>query len=229
MKIQNGVTLKPPSAEEATVQRDARLHEAAQMYEAHFLNEMVKAMRRTVDSDNGLIKRNFAEKIFSDQLDSQNVEKWVHRGGVGIADLIYDQIRERFGSGGTGGARIHGALPLAPRGGPVNLPAADAIKVKSIPAADAGAALEYRFEVPQATGAFDVLAPMGGRLAAAGPLSDGWQCVRLDHGPGLESEMTFPGRVAPIVVGQILASGQRLGEIESERPVLAWKLDGPKA
>ena len=70
MKIQNGVSLVPPSPAEAEAKRDLQLKNAAKMYENHFLNEMVKSMRKTVSQEDGLIKRNFAEQIFTEQLDN---------------------------------------------------------------------------------------------------------------------------------------------------------------
>ncbi len=50
---------------------DGKLRDAAKMYEQHFLNEMVKAMRATVHRDGGFIQPNMAENIFSEQLDQQ--------------------------------------------------------------------------------------------------------------------------------------------------------------
>src|SRR5262245_47892062 len=95
MKIQGSFPLRT-SPEQKLKEQDGQLREAAKMYENHFLNEMVKAMRSTVKHDDGLIKQNFGEKIFSEQLDQQYVDGWANKGGVGLADLIYNQLRERL-------------------------------------------------------------------------------------------------------------------------------------
>lgn len=72
---------------------ETRLREAAQMYEEQFLGEMVKAMRRTIP-ESDFMKPSSAEKIFREQLDQQYVEAWADKGGIGLADLIVDQIKE---------------------------------------------------------------------------------------------------------------------------------------
>ena len=57
---------------------------------------MVKAMRSTVHKDDGFLPTNMAENIFSEQLDQQYVEKWADKGGIGLADMIYNQMHERM-------------------------------------------------------------------------------------------------------------------------------------
>ncbi|NJL26086.1 MAG: hypothetical protein HC902_13580 [Calothrix sp. SM1_5_4] len=47
MKIQSGFSLQPPTAEARAEKQDQQLRDAAKMYETHFLNQMVKAMRLT--------------------------------------------------------------------------------------------------------------------------------------------------------------------------------------
>lgn len=78
--------------------KDPRLQEAAKMYEKQFLREMVKAMRATVP-ESDLVPANAGERVFRQQLDDQYAEKWGDQGGIGLADLIYDNISERYGLG----------------------------------------------------------------------------------------------------------------------------------
>ncbi|HMN67609.1 MAG TPA: rod-binding protein [Bdellovibrionales bacterium] len=219
MKIQNGISLTPLAPEAKAAQQDAQLKDAAKMYETYFLNQMVKAMRSTVDREEGLMKPNFAEKIFSEQLDNQYVDGWANKGGVGLADMIYGQISEKFK------AATKGALPIAPRKDGLNGGISDSIQMKAIPLGPE-AKLQYRFEVPQSSGGdFEALAPMPGKILESKPLSEGWNLVKLDHGQGVSSEMTFPGQAAPLNVGADIRTGQRLGLLDSARPVLAWKLE----
>jgi flagellar protein FlgJ len=228
MKIQNGFSLKPLTPEQKETAQDARLREAAKMYESHFLNEMVKAMRSTVHRDQGFLKPNMAEKIFSEQLDQQYVDGWSKRGGVGLADMIYDQIKEKYyNSVKRDFSHPRGALPIAPAREPHGLSSPDSIQMKMLtPPGDGGASAEYRFEVHDPSGAaFEARAPMAGTVTAAAALPEGWSRVALDHGGGLQSEMTFPGGLAPIDGGTAVAAGQKLGQLDSARPVLAWKLD----
>lgn len=82
--------LKSESAAQPRV-RDPRVMDAARMYEKYFLNQMVKAMRETV-SYSDLQKPTMGEEIYRDQLDDQYVNSWTESGGIGLADMIHDQL-----------------------------------------------------------------------------------------------------------------------------------------
>lgn len=224
VKIQNGISLTPPSPEAKAAQLDGQLRDASKMYETYFLNQMVKAMRSTTGGEEGVIKKNFAEQIFTEQLDQQYVDGWANKGGVGLADMIYSQISEKFQQGrGTGLSK--GVLPIAPQKNPVGAPSAESIQMKTIPAGPE-AKMHYRFEVPQSSGAgFEALSPMAGKVLDSKSMEDGWNMVRLDHGQGVVSELTFPGQRAQFDTGTEVQSSQKLGTLDPGRPVLAWKLD----
>lgn len=72
---------------------DSKLKQASQMYEKQFLQEMVKAMRSSV---NPSTPPTFAESIYRGELDEQYVDKWVDTGGVGFADLIYQDLVNKY-------------------------------------------------------------------------------------------------------------------------------------
>jgi flagellar protein FlgJ len=227
MKIQNGFSLKPLSAEEKASAQDKNLRDAAKMYENHFLNEMVKAMRTTIPrAEDGLMKPNMAEKIFTEQLDQQYVDNWSEKGGVGLADMIYNQIKEQyFNTTKKDFSHPGGALPISPKRDLHGVKPTDSIQMKMIPPTKTGA-LEYRFEVPDPSGApFEAQAPMAGKVVEAKSLGEQWSAVKLDHGRGLTSELTFPGQPVTLNAGDSIQAGQRLGVLDSRRPVLAWKLD----
>lgn len=227
MKIEsNFKPLQPLSAEAKAEKLDSNLREAAKMYEGYFLNEMVRAMRSTVKRDeNAPLKQNFAEKIFEGQLDQQYVDGWSKKGGVGLADMIHEQISEKYAQ--TQQKRSFfpkGPLPIAPKKEMQGIPS-DSIQMKSLPPGPQSK-LEYRFEVPNPSGGgFDVQAPAPGRVIENRSLAEGWNVVRLDHGQGMTSEMTFPGQQAEMSVNSDVQPGQKLGVLDPSRPVLAWKLD----
>lgn len=79
------------SQDSAPAPRDPRVMEAARMYENYFLNQMVRAMRSTV-SFSDMTKPSMAEGIFREKLDDEYVQQWSQRGGVGLADLIHDEL-----------------------------------------------------------------------------------------------------------------------------------------
>ena len=230
MKVQNGISLKPLTGEARVERQEQQLRDAAKMYENHFLGEMVKAMRTTVHHEDGLIKESYGEKIFAQQLDQKYVDGWADKGGVGLADLIYSQIKERYLGTAKKDFGHAGALPIAPAAhGPRDVTAPDAVKMKMIPTGGQTGAM-YRFEVPAADGgSFSAQAPLAGRVAQAERLGDNWNAVTLDHGRGLTSELTFPGDLTQIGTDQAVAAGQKLGSLDPKTPVVAWKLDWPKA
>ena len=86
MKIQKSIDIKQQVADP-----DQKIRDAAKMYEQYFLNEMMKSMRKTVDHSK-LNEPTMAQKIYSEQLDTQYVEKWSDSGGVGLADIIYNKL-----------------------------------------------------------------------------------------------------------------------------------------
>ena len=74
---------------------DDQLHKAAKMYEKQFLDEMMRAMRKTADPSS-ITKPSMAENIYTDDLHSQYTEKWVESGGNGLADVIYKELKEKI-------------------------------------------------------------------------------------------------------------------------------------
>jgi Rod binding domain-containing protein len=222
----NFKTLQPQSVEQKAAKVDGQLREAAKMYEGYFLNEMVRAMRSTIPRDeNSPMKQSFAEKIFEGQLDQQYVENWSNKGGIGLADMIHQQISDKYlATAAKKSFFPKGPLPIAPKKEMLQVPA-DSIQMKAIkPGPEAN--LEYRFEVPHPTGgAFEAQAPGKGTVSEARTIGEGWNLVKLDHGQGMSSEMTFPGKLAENVLNTEVEPGQKLGVLDSSRPVLAWKLD----
>lgn len=224
LKIDKSFSLTPMSAEAKAEKQDKQLRDAAKMYENHFLGEMVKAMKSTVGQEDGLIKRNSAEKIFQEQLDQQYVDGWSDKGGVGLADMIYSQIKEKyFGSapdGKAGGAlRLKGALPIGPGKEAKGMKPIDNIQMKMLPPS-AGNSLKYRFQ-----GGSEVMAPMAGKISALTDLGQGWNSIGLDHGGGMRSELTFPGQNTALALGSDVEPGQRLGVLDPSQRALAWNLD----
>lgn len=93
MKINRFYQANPPTAEQQKEIQEKQIREAAQSYEKYFLDQMVKAMRATVPKNEGLIQSNFAEDLYRENLDQEYVKNWTESGGVGLADLIYEQIQ----------------------------------------------------------------------------------------------------------------------------------------
>ncbi len=85
------MTATPSAEKPQPVVRDKRVLDAAKMYEKYFLGQMMKAMRSTV-AKSDLEKPSMGEGIYRDQLDDQYVDSWGERGGIGLADMIHDEL-----------------------------------------------------------------------------------------------------------------------------------------
>lgn len=87
-----------------------KVREVADLYEKFFIKELMRHMKSGLNEDGGIIKKNNAEKIFSEQLDEQYSEQWNKRGGFGLSDMIYDNITERYGAQAGGEAKSKDGL-----------------------------------------------------------------------------------------------------------------------
>ena len=71
---------------------DQKLKETTQEFASLLIHYMMKAMRATVPKD-GLLRAGQTEAIFADMLD-QEIAKAASQRGIGIADLLYQQLRD---------------------------------------------------------------------------------------------------------------------------------------
>ena len=70
-----------------------RLKKACQMFEAMFINELFKEMRKTVP-EGGLIKKQNSDKIYQSLLDQEYATKMAEAGGIGLGNILYGQLSE---------------------------------------------------------------------------------------------------------------------------------------
>ena len=90
-------------------QFDQKLRQAAEAYEKQFLDVMLKAMRKTVQHSE-FSEPNHAEKIFREQLDNEYTKSWSENGGLGLSQLIYEQVKAQISPPPVN--KTLGALPL---------------------------------------------------------------------------------------------------------------------
>ncbi len=83
---------------EAAIKRAAQSNDVTELkkvasdFEEIFLNMMLKAMRQTV-GDGGLIEKSNQAQIFESMLDEKFAEQLADAGGLGIGDLIVEQMK----------------------------------------------------------------------------------------------------------------------------------------
>ncbi len=74
---------------------DARLRETSNEFEAIFIQQMLKTMRKTsLESD--LIKKSEGEKIFRSMLDEQYAKLSAKSGSLGLGQMIYQQLKSNL-------------------------------------------------------------------------------------------------------------------------------------
>lgn len=205
-----------------TDQQDQKVREVAEMYEKHFLRELVKSMRSTV-GDGGLIQKSQAEQIFSEQLDQQYVEQWGNKGGIGLADMIQKQIIEKFG------VQMGLKAPTNAMRGPVPLGLKDreglGFKTTKTEGADLKLTFQDLLKKPR-----DLTNPFEGYLTSQ-EQNEGWTQLSVEHLNGFRSHLKFPslqsGGSAVTKIGDAIPAGQSLGQWSSKLGDLEWQLEAP--
>lgn len=69
-----------------------KLREACEGFEAMFLSMMYKQMRATVPENDLFGKKSNAIEIFEDMRDTELMNAAAKSGGIGIADMMYQQL-----------------------------------------------------------------------------------------------------------------------------------------
>jgi flagellar protein FlgJ len=217
----NQVGNAAPTAEEKAKAADAKLHEVADLYENHFIREMMKQMRSTVQ-ESGFIKQNNAEKIFREQLDDQYADQWGKSGGIGLSTMIYDQLIDKFGEQmGLKGKieKPHGPIDLNEKANFTGI-----TTPKATPGVVETGPETFKFET-SATGKTEIKNPWAGTLLDKKYLEMDQIQYRIKHDNGLESLIltrgTGLGPDSQLSVGDEIQSGQQLGWATAASP-LFW-------
>lgn len=190
---------------------DQRVREASELYEKQFLAEMVRAMRKTV-SHGRFTEPSMAEQIYRDQLDENYVDEWTKSGGVGLADLVYQQITERYGERPV--PPPSGPLPIEKGTTPLPIPSGPTMKeIKVDENGRVGALLP-------ATPNQAVTAPWDARVERSVTEENGRRTVWLEHEDvGLRSVISFIGSLKPSSRWQ---AGEVIGHNQGD--VVSWQV-----
>jgi len=196
----------------ASTSRDPRLLDASRMYEKQFLREMVKAMRATVGSSE-FTKPSMAEDIYRGQLDEQYVEVWSEQGGIGLADLIYNEVQEKHLNGKRREERNQGPLQLSDR---------DLLRVAKFRESPKEQTA-LRVELKSGQEPARITAPWDGKLVAK-QQDGGRTTVILEHENNLRSAFTFDGVPTSAEPGSRLKSGSALGILNPDAGHFVWNV-----
>jgi flagellar protein FlgJ len=74
---------------------ERELQRAAQGMEKIFLHRLIRQMRKTVPKSE--MDNNQAHKIYQGMLDEEYAKIWSERGGIGLSDIIVQQLGRNIG------------------------------------------------------------------------------------------------------------------------------------
>lgn len=211
---------------------EEKLKEVADLYEKQFLREMMKAMRSTVH-EGEFMQANQAEKIFREQLDNEYVEKWGAKGGIGLSQLIYNQLVDRYG------VQMGIKAPTQKPQGPIALDAKSNFTahpfhdIKKSPN-------KLSWRIDRMLDAQDlkiggdpirsesIRAPWNGKLLGNYQLDSGETVVDIEHEDGFRSKLFFQGLKSSLQTGQNLQAGDVVGYLSPEAKGFWWNMEAAK-
>ena len=205
----------------ANVNHEAKVRQVSELYEKQFLREMVTQMRKTV-SEGGFLQANMAEKIFRDKLDHEYVEIWGSRGGIGLADMIYEQLIERFGV--QLGIKNR---PEARPQGPLPMQEGRSFEIKT-PKSENPNELTFIFQSEQPNSETNLTMPWSGQVSAYFATPDGKNSIEVKHDNGMTSQLVFKGKLHQ--KDGAIDAGTKFATLSPSEGHLIWRLreDGTK-
>jgi flagellar protein FlgJ len=211
MKIESSKIhpMRSPTTQE---QMDLQLREVSKTYEKHFLREMVKAMRSSVH-ESQLVPKSMGERIYSEQLDDQYVESWGDAGGIGLADLIYNDVKEKI----FGDVAPEQELPKVHMPMPIKSDVPPTLRMD-----EEGFELEAKSETGPSAQRTPVVSPLEGSVVESFE-NHGRHYVRIDHGERGVSLLSYVGNALPISRGAKVESSQELGWLDESAHSVHWK------
>lgn len=214
---------KPVHKEMPTAkQMDDKLKEVSTLYEKQFLRMMLKEMRQTV-KPSGLNQPSMTENIFQEKLDSEYVEKWGDTGGIGLSDIIYSQLKERFAPQLQQMQKPQGPLPLD-KGSSFKIDNSVDETEKFHPVNEEKDMSMQLNAKPGGAETRLVTSPWGGVVKKAIRSDQGQTHIQIEHDNFLQSSINYQGRLDSLKVGDRIDAGQTVGAVSADTGQLNWKL-----
>lgn len=73
-----------------------KLRKACVAFEGYFVQMMLKEMRKSVDSSNGIFPKGRAEQVFEGMLDEEIAKSVAEGRGIGLANMMYQQLEKNI-------------------------------------------------------------------------------------------------------------------------------------
>lgn len=215
-----------PMADKKNPVTEEKFREVAEMYEKHFIREMMKEMRSTVH-ESGFTKQNNAEKIFREQLDDHYAGEWGKSGGIGLADLIHSQLMQKYGE--QYGLKEKIEKPQ----GPMDFNLKSNITTLHLPQTSSNEATHLKIQSGEkfSIKTTELKNPWAGTLLDKKYLEMDQMQYRIKHDNGLESLISTRGsgligvdtQGEKLSLGDKISAGQQMGWRDSASP-LFWTI-----
>ncbi|MBU0943442.1 MAG: rod-binding protein [Proteobacteria bacterium] len=88
---------------QATDPKEKELHALRQTcreFEAIYINEMYKAMRKTVP-ESGLFEKDMSSELYKEMLDMELAKQTAAGKGMGVGEAMYNQLKEQLPAPGN--------------------------------------------------------------------------------------------------------------------------------
>ena len=96
--------------------KKAKLREACEGFESVFIQKMWEQMRKNVQKSGYLHSKD--EQMYQGMYDAEFSKKMTQAGGIGLADMLYEQLSQRLGeSSRSASPGVSPRLPILPAGG----------------------------------------------------------------------------------------------------------------
>lgn len=209
-----------PTVEE----NDKKLRDVAELYQRQFMQEMVKAMRGTVQ-ESGLIKVGQAEKIYREQLDQNYVENWSKKGGIGLADMIYKQLVDKLGP------QMGLKQTIEKPKGPIQLdPGSNFNGIVKSSVDGKRTTIQYERDLSLVGTQTEIKSPWSGQLLGTQQIQADEYFIEVMHDNGVKSKFVFKGQVLPSLKSPELRpvpieEGQTIGFLSPEARNFFWNVE----
>lgn len=90
----NKAQVRPPLPQPEVIDKNSPEYQAAKGFEVHFMQEMMRNMRKTIEEDPE-VANTPGHKIFQGMLDDQYAETAARTQGIGLAEVIVKQLHEQ--------------------------------------------------------------------------------------------------------------------------------------
>lgn len=221
-KIQKSLPVNQQRTADA---QDKKLRNAANMYEERFLNTMVEQMRRTVPKSK-LVKKSYAESYFQNKLDQKYVKAWTNKGGIGLSDIIYNQIQEKITGASRYVARPQGPLKVSPEKSMMDIPKEPKVmpyKIQQGPAPEGEQGQNFYFKKNSDEAPSKIHSPWAGEVNSKKQIGDN-TILKINHENEMQSVLSFNGQDPGLRAGDKLRPGQEVGELSNNAGGFLWSV-----